>query len=104
MKKYMIYRAPGKVDRDLGRHELVGVEYGSDIWDVTDDLIRAVCDDLSGNPEYEHCEVYAYAPENAPEYFRTKRYQYWMDGIVSPPAAKTNTVISYGIIETEGES
>ena len=103
MKKYMIYRAPGKVDRDLGRHELVGVEFGEDIFDVTDTLIQTVCDDLSGNPEYGRCRVFAYPPEDVPNYFRTKRYQYYMDGIISPPVAETNTVITYGIIETEGE-
>lgn len=101
MKKYMIYRAPKKVDRDIRQHELVGVEYGEDIDAVTDALIQVVCDDLSGNPAYERCEVYAYAPEDVPSYFRTKRYQYHMDGIVSPPVAETNTVVSYGITETD---
>ena len=101
MKKYVLYRAPGKVDRDLGKHELVGVEYGEDIFAATDALIRAVCDDLSENQEYKTCRVWAYAPEETPLHFRTKRYQYFMDGIVSPPGAEKNIIISYGIIETE---
>ena len=30
MKKFVLYRSlkGGKIDRDLGKHELVGVEYG----------------------------------------------------------------------------
>ena len=100
MKKYMIYRAPGKVDRDIRQHELVGVEFGEDVFHVTDALIRSVCDDLSGQPENEKCEVYAFAPEEVPEDFHTKRYQYLMTGVISPPAAEKNTLIFYGITES----
>ena len=64
MKKYLIYRAPKEIDRDLSKHELVGVEYGEDIDAVTDTIIRTVTDDLSGNPEYSGSEVFAYAPDD----------------------------------------
>ena len=52
MKKFVLYRSlkGGKIDRDLGKHELVGVEYGEDIDAVTDTLIDVVCDDLAGLP------------------------------------------------------
>lgn len=101
MKKYLIYRAPKKIDRDLSKHELVGVEYGEDIDAVTDTIIRAVTDDLSGNPEYSGCEVFAYAPEPMEESKRTQRYQYHVTGVVSPVSAKENILVNYGIIERE---
>ncbi|MVB12749.1 hypothetical protein CAFE_34930 [Caprobacter fermentans] len=101
MKKYLIYRAPKEIDRDLSRHELVGVEYGADIDAVTDAIIRAVTDDLSGNPKYAGCEVFAYAPEPMDESRRTQQYQYRVTGVVSPVSAKENILINYGIIEWE---
>lgn len=101
MKKYTIYRAPGKVDRDLGKHELVGVEYGGDIYAATDAILRAVRADLSENPEYEGCDAGAYAPEPMDESFRTKRYQYYVTGTVAPVRAFENILVGYGIIETE---
>lgn len=101
MKKYTIYRAPKQVDRDLGKHELVGVEYGEDIYSVTDALIRAVTADLSENPKYAGCETFAYAPESMKEFHRTERYQYFITGVVSPPVAEKNILIDYGIVETE---
>lgn len=101
MKKYAIYRAPKKVDRDLGKHELVGVEHGEDIYAATDAILRAVRTDLSENPEYEGCDVAAYAPEPMDEAFRTKRYQYYVTGSVAPIRAAENILVDYGIIETE---
>ena len=100
MNKYMIYRAPKQVDRDLGKHELVGVEYGEDIYTAADALIRAVCDDLSGNPEYSGSEVYAYAPEPMQPFHRRNRYQFYMTRVVSPAYAEENTLVDYGVIET----
>lgn len=101
MKKYLIYRAPKEIDRDLSKHELVGVEYGEDIDAVTDIIIRAVTDDLSGNPEYAGCEVFAYAPEPMNQSKRTRKYQYHVTGVVSPVSAKENILVNYGIIERE---
>lgn len=101
MKKYLIYRAPKEIDRDLSKHELVGVEYGENIDAVTDTIIRAVTDDLSGNPEYAGCEVFAYAPEPMDESRRTRRYQFYVTGVVSPVSAKENILVDYGIVERE---
>jgi hypothetical protein len=101
MKKYLIYRAPKEIDRDLSKHELVGVEYGEDIDAVTDTIIRTVTDDLSGNPEYSGCEVFAYAPEPTEASKRTRRYQYHVTGVVSPVSAKENILVNYGVIERE---
>ena len=90
MKKFVLYRSlkGGKIDRDLGKHELVGVEYGEDIDAVTDTLIDVVCDDLAGLPEYEHCETWAYAPEEMEDFRRTKRYQYYMGALCPLPTQR----------------
>ncbi len=101
MKKYLIYRAPKKVERDLSRHELVGVEYGETIDAAAEAIIRAVKDDLSGNPDYPGCDVYAYAPEPVRADKRTQRYQYVVTGVVSPVSAKENILVEYGIMERE---
>lgn len=101
MKKYLIYRAPKEIDRDLSKHELIGVEYSSDIDAVAGAIIRAVTDDLSGNPEYAGCEVFAYAPERMEEFRRTRRYQYHVTGVVSPVSAKENVLVNYGVIEQQ---
>lgn len=98
MQKYTIFRMPSEDDENYDQHELIGVEYGDDIYDATDRLIQAVCDDLSENPEYAQCRVGAYPPEDLDG---ATPYQYQMSGIVSPAYAETNTVIYYGITETE---
>ena len=38
--KYKLYRSFGDLDKDVKKHELVAVEYGSTIEDVEDALIR----------------------------------------------------------------
>ncbi len=97
----MIYCAPKEIDRDLSKHELAGVEYGADIDATADTIIRAVTDDLSGNPEYAGCEVLAYAPEPMETSKRTRRYQYYVTGVVSPVSTKENILVNYGISERE---
>lgn len=37
--KYVLYRSFGSIDKDVRKHELVAVEYGKDINEVTDALI-----------------------------------------------------------------
>ncbi len=61
--KYTLYRSFGKLDNDVMKHELAAVEYGADIYCVTDALIRDVADDLAEMPEYAGCETTAFAPE-----------------------------------------
>ena len=39
--KYLLYRSFGNLDKDIKKHELVAVEYGKDIYEVTDALIKA---------------------------------------------------------------
>ena len=95
--KYILYRSFGDLDKDIKKHELVG---GS-IDEVTNALTKDVAEDLAEMPEYAHCEIAAYAPELIHNFRRVKRYQYEMQGMVSPPRAKENILIDYGIVETE---
>ena len=48
--KYKLYRSFGDLDKDVKKHELVAVEYGSTIEDVEDALIKDVADDLAVTP------------------------------------------------------
>lgn len=36
--KYILYRSLGSIDKDVKKHEIVGVEFGDSIDDVADDL------------------------------------------------------------------
>ncbi len=99
--KYILYRSLRNLDRQVKQHELVAVEFGKSIDDVTDALIKDAADDLAAMPEYAHCETAAYAPEPMDETRRVKRYQYEMTGIVYPPYAEKNILIDYGIVEVE---
>ena len=97
--KYILYRSFEDLDKSIKKHELVAVEIGRDIDKVTDALIKDVAEDLAGMSEYAHCETFAYAPELVQDFRRVKRYQYEMRGIISPPHAKENILIDYGIME-----
>lgn len=97
--KYKLFRSPGDLDKSVLKHELVAVEIGGSIEEVTDALIRAVRDDLAEMPEYAHCETSAYVPEPVQEHRRVRRYQYEMMGIVYPQYAEKNILIDYGVIE-----
>lgn len=63
--KYILYRSLGDLDKAVKKHELVAVETGKNIDDVTDALVKAAADDLAGMPEYERCETAAYAPSRS---------------------------------------
>ena len=99
--KYKLFRSPGDLDKSVLKHELVAVEIGSSIEEVTDALIRAVRDDLAEMPEYAHCETAAYAPEPIKSFRRVKRYRYEMMGIIYQKYAEENILIDYGIVEEE---
>lgn len=100
MKKYTVHRAEGQADRNIGKHELIAIEYAEDIDEATDKILRAVMDDLSENPQYAGCGVTASPPEQRDD-ARTKRYQYYVTGIVMPPNAPKNILVEYGVIEQE---
>lgn len=98
--KYTLYRSFGNLDKQVKKHIPVAVEYGKDIYDVTDALVRDVTDDLAETPEYAGCDTTAYAPESIGCSRRVKRYKYELLGIVLPPNAPENVLIDYGVIET----
>ena len=97
--KYILYRSFGNLDKDVKKHELVAVEYGQDIYSVTDALIKAAADDLAGMPQYEKFETAAFAPEPIKDFRKVKRYAYEMTGIVYPTHADKNILIDFGIVE-----
>ena len=81
--KYILYRSFGDLDKDIKKHELVAVEIGGSIDEVTNALIKDVAEDLAEMPEYAHCEIAAYAPELIHNFRRVKRYQYAGNGFSS---------------------
>lgn len=97
--KYILYRAPHGLDKNVRQHELVAVEYGKSIFDVTDSLIRAAADDLAGLSEYAGCDTAAQVPEPIKGFRRVKKYQYEMLGIVYPPKGEKNFLVDFGIVE-----
>lgn len=97
--KYTLYRSPGRLEHAVRQHELTAVEYGPDIYDVTDALVRDVTEDLAEMPEYAGCKTTAFAPEPVPSFRKVKRYGYVMTGQVLPPNAPQNILIEYGIME-----
>ena len=74
--KYILYRSYGNIENEDRKHELVAVEYGKDIYEATDSLIRAVSDDLSEMSEYVGCKTTAFAPEMIQSFFKVKKYKY----------------------------
>ena len=97
--KYLLYRSLGSIEKDVTKHELVAVEFGTDIYEVTEALIEAVAQDLAGMPEYEGCRTAANAPEVVKPFRKVKRYNYEMMGIVYPAHGDENILIDYGIVE-----
>lgn len=71
--KYLLYRSPGSIEKDVTKHELVAVEFGTDIYEVTEALVEAASQDLAGMPEYEGCQTAAYAPEPLKPFRRCHR-------------------------------
>lgn len=45
--KYILYRSFGDLDKDIKKHELVAVEIGGSIDEVTNALIKDVAEDLA---------------------------------------------------------
>ena len=67
MNKYILYRVGLASDEEENQAadqeaELVAVEYGGDLDDVLEDLLRDVRDDLAGMDENAGCDVEAHGP------------------------------------------
>jgi len=101
MKKFLVFRSFGNLEKDVRKHELVVVEHGANIYAVTDALVKAVRDDATGIEEYQSYEVEVYAPEPVPSGRRVKRYAYSIMAVASPANGKLGDIIEYGVIEEE---
>ena len=102
MKKYTLFRSLGSVDRDVKKHELIGVEYGEDIDDVTDRLIQIANDDILSLPQFKTgFSSYSYAPEDIGIFMRVKRYSYYMTVVAAAKQAEKGGSIEYGIKEED---
>lgn len=100
--KYLVFRSFGNLDRDIRKHELIAVEYGKDIHDVTDKLIKEIEDDMTSLPEYKGWSIATYAPETVEPNRKVKRYQFVVEAVAQYPVAPKNKLIEYGIVEKEG--
>lgn len=100
--KYLVYRSFGNLDRNIQKHELIAVEYGKDIYDVTKKLLREIEDDMASLPEYKGWIIAVYAPELVEPGRRVKRYQFVVEAVAQYPVAPKSKLIEYGIIEKEG--
>lgn len=104
MKKYQVYRSLVKLDKDVKKHELIAVEYGKDIYAVTDALINAVRNDAIGLEKYQKFyDAQVYEPEPVDGQVRVKRYAYVMMAVLAPEYGEKNDIIDYGITEETGE-
>jgi len=103
MKKYQIYRSLGNVARDIGKHELIGVEYDEDIHDAQARIIKTIQIDASELPKYKGYEVAVYPPENLDYLKRKTRYAYRAYTVLSNPNAPEGEGIDYGIVETDAD-
>ena len=113
--KYVLYRFPNAVrhpensDPELYgifkfpvKGQVVGVEFGSSIGEVTDELIHDVNDELS--EAYPKCQVMTYAPSDEMyglEVLTNESFDYEMQGIVVDKSKPVNTIIYYGVKELE---
>ena len=100
--KFVLYRSSGSLEKDVRKHELVAVEYGNNIDEVTDALISDVKNDLAELPEYKCCTgSAAYPPERTEGIRRAKKYKYEILGVVFPQYGEKNILVEYGITEAE---
>ena len=101
MKKYRIFRSFTSLDRDIKKHELVAVEYGNSIDEVTNKLMKAVTDDAEGLEKYQQGKwrAEAYVPSPVDNHRKVKRYTYEIIVVLYPSVGEKNDIIEYGIIE-----
>lgn len=113
--KYLVYRFPDAIKFNPNKKklylseefsfpiqpELVAVEFGKDIFSVTDALIHAAEEDLSGTESYARCSYSVYPPEMPCYvlYMSDWKFDYEISGVVYDYSQPENTVIYYGIQE-----
>ena len=97
MNKYILYRVGLASDEEENQAadqeaELVAVEYGGDLDDVLEDLLRDVRDDLAGMDENAGCDVEAHGP-----YENYDQPPFDFLGVVLPPCAEKNILWDYTV-------
>lgn len=113
--KYVLYRFPNAVrysdtsDPELYgffkfpvQGQIVGVEFGSSIEEVTDELVQDVNDELAG--AYPKCQVMTYAPSDKMfglEILTNEPFDYEMHGVVVDKSKPVNTTIYFGVKELD---
>jgi len=83
--------------------ELIAVEYGADIYAVTDNLIRAIVDDLTNTDEFKGYGVTADVPDHPDvlSVYTDMEFTYAMQGIAMPVYGEENLLVDFGIIEKD---
>ena len=100
MNKYKVFCSFGNADKNIRKHELVGVEYGNNIHEIEKQLMRTVTADASELPQYQSgYTATAYAPEAVAACRKVKRYGYIIQAVLCPDFGEKNELIEYGIIE-----
>lgn len=102
MKKFKVYRSFGVLDKQIRKHELIAVEYGTSIEEAEEAIIESIKADLDTNPDAQAYRDFTSTVEEI-EYnednHENKTYQYCTTGIIHPDYAAENIVIEYGIKE-----
>lgn len=85
------------------RPELAAIEYGSNIYNAADSLIRAVIDELSSMEEFSRCTCDCYPPDqpHVLKYMSDMDFDYEMHGVVYDYSKTENTIIYFGVKEVD---
>ena len=109
MNKYKVFRSFNSLDEDITNHELVAVEYGKNIDEITKKLVNLVRQDSEALPEYsEKYTAQVYAPEDISQYRKAKRYKYSICAVLFPESSgyteePPGKRIEYGVVEESAD-
>lgn len=104
MKKFKVYRSFGNLDKQIRKHELIAVEFGTSIEEAEEAIRKCIKADLDTNPDaqaYRDFTALVDELEFNEDHHENKTYQYCTTGIIQPDYAPENIVIEYGIKEEE---
>lgn len=102
MKKYCIYRSFGDVDKQIRKHELIGVAFGMDVEEAYEEIKECVLDDLNGDENIKyHFNADTFDIEENGAFHSNKTYDYVITGIIYPDDGPKNIVRDYGIKEMD---
>lgn len=102
--KYLLYSTHEFSRCHHKSHDLVGVSYGCDIYDVLEDIQQFAQDDMKGDGRFKNCSILADKPIRLNTMSLENRvpYDFYLTCVAYPNyPAKENLIEYYGIIETE---